>query len=216
MNDTGHNIVSGFRRLREFCREVSRLLGTTKGMMEKKRWEKVKRTAVFRIRSRDPYRWLSHEFCLFFNNTEHLQLLPFVAVIVDRPEEHSPDDYALLSAGCLVFADKKPTKVKHRWARWHVYMGDRRKDDGTVCIEEQQKARQWEEGHHKPTAGLVSVTTFAYPLVKIGNPEALQKHIVQPLLKLTEREAKKVKAKNAKAEADFAEAKKLSYKGKQV
>jgi hypothetical protein len=52
-----------------------------------------------------------------------------------------------------------------------------------------QQAGQREEGDHDPTPGLLSVTTFAYPLVEITDCEALQKKIVKPLLNVIEQAA---------------------------
>ena len=47
MNDTGQNIVSGFRELRTFCHQVSLLLRTTRDMMMDEQWKRAGPTPVF-------------------------------------------------------------------------------------------------------------------------------------------------------------------------
>ena len=99
-------------------------------------------------------------------------------------------DYALLSAACITFgAGEKPADVELRWSRWHLYMGDRRKDDGSLCVDEPRKTWKPRWDHLKPPAGIVKVTTFAHPLTDIVNSEALKAKVVRPLLDVLRNEA---------------------------
>ncbi len=192
MNDTGKNIVCGFRELRKFCHQVSLLLRTATGMMEQESWDSTSPpTAFYTCRRIDePDWWLPYEFCRFFKNSKIHRLLPYIAVNLDDPAGNSPVEYPLLSTGCIVFgASKNRAKVEHWWSRWHCYM-DSRKDDGSLCIDEPLETWKLEKGDEEPPEGIVRVTTFAYPIIEIGDCEALRHKVVEPLLKVIEQESK--------------------------
>lgn len=199
MNDTGKNIVSGFRELRKFCHQVSLLLKTAQEMMADKDWERAKPYAVFEADPAidAPDSWLPYGVCRFFQNSDFPRLLCYIAVSVDDPEEKSPVEYALLSAGCIVLQlGRNRDKLAHWMAYWHLFM-DSRKDDGSPCLDDepQKTGKPIKKGEPEPPASFVRVTTFAYPLVEIADPEALREKIVLPLLKVIEEEAKGSKAR---------------------
>ncbi len=190
------NIVDGFGELRKFCKQVALLLKEAREMMKDKDWKRANPAEVFDTSRSidDPKRWLPYEFCRFFKNAKYPSLLSYVAVNVGDPEG-CPIDCALCSAGVLDFQDTmNPNKGEHWWSRWHLYILRRRKDDGTPCVDE-PPGNEWpKEQLDQIPAGLSKVTTLAYPLVKITDPEALREKIVKPLLKIIEGGAKGSKA----------------------
>lgn len=194
MNDTGKNIVGGFRELRKFCREVALLLKTAQDMMNDKEWERAKPYPVFLSSPTidDPELWLPYDLCGFFENSNFPRLLCYVAVSIDDPGEKSPVEYALVSAGCIVLkSGKRRDKLEHWMAEWHLFI-DSRKDDGSLCRDDdpQKTGKPRKTGDPEPPASFLRVTTFAYPLMEITDCETLREKIVQPLLKLIEEEAK--------------------------
>ena len=203
MNDTGKNIVGGFRKLRKFCREVSLLLKTTEDMMKDKGWERAKlkklgkpSAVLYTYNTIDwPDWWLPYEFFRFFKHSEVRCLSPYIAVNLDYPNEAYPVEYVLLSAGCIVFqSGTQHDNLAHPMTRWHLMMNDR-KDDGSLFLDEPQKTWKPENGDEEPPAGVLRVTTFAYPLVDVADCAALKQKVVLPLLKLIEEEAKRSNAK---------------------
>jgi hypothetical protein len=171
MNDTGKNIVTGFRELRKFCNQVNLLLKTTQGMLKGEHWKTAKPPAVSYTYHRIdwPDWWLPYEFVRFFENSEVRLLLPYVAVNLDYPDEAYPVDSALLSVGCIVCqSEKKHEKAACWMARWHLFM-DARTDDGSLCRQEPRKTwtpknKTWtlDNNDSEPPAGVLRVTTFAY------------------------------------------------------
>lgn len=194
MSNTGTNIVDGFRALRDFCKEVALLLKTATGLMDDEGWTVTKPDAVFEGK-RDigrPEWWLPYEFCRFFENSAFPDRLPFIAVNLDDPDKNEPPvTIALLSAGCIIFeAGKQRVKVEHTLARFHLFMGHKRKDDGTLFVSEPPtEPEEWDwEGKGITPPGIFRFTTFGYPLEEISDRNLRQK-IIEPLLKLIEDEA---------------------------
>jgi hypothetical protein len=168
-------------------------LKTATELLEDELWKTTHPQALFEVsRSIDwPDWWLPYEFCRFFKNHTCPHLLLYIAVNLGDREDDSSVDYALLSTGCITFkTDEKHAETAHWWSRWHVYMYELRKDDGSLCVDEPQTRWKSEDGFEKPPAGIVRVTTFAYPLVEITDSEALKEKIVQPLLKVVEKEVR--------------------------
>lgn len=184
------NIVVGFSELRKFCKQASLLLRTASTMMEDEGWDIAKPAAVFEggRKPSEPEWWLPYDLCRFFEKSGDNRLLTYIAINVGDPEEYYPIEYALLSAGCVRFragARRSATEnwTEHWWSRWHLFMQDRRKDDGTPCFDEPHV--MWPENDREDLPDAIeSVTTLAYPLTDITGSEALGEKIVKPLLNL--------------------------------
>ena len=199
MNDKGKNIVCGFGKLRKFCHEVSLLLKSAQDLMKDEDWNRAKPDDVFYTRSGidDHEWWLPQEVCRFFENPDFPRLSCYIAVIVDDPDEKSPVEYALISAGCIVFRPgMRRDKLEHWMSHWHLLI-DSRKDDGSPCRDDepQKTGKPKQKGDEEPPASFLRVTTFAYPLDKIANCKTLNEKIVLPLWKVIEEEGKSIKAK---------------------
>jgi hypothetical protein len=123
-------------------------------------------------------------------------LLAFISVVLDDDaEDFSPAQEALASAGCIIFKPgERPDHAEHWWSRWHVYQQNGRMDNGTLCSDEPHTT--WdEEDHDDLPAGIMSVTTFAIPLLEVTDCNALRERIVKPLLNLIEQQPKGGKGK---------------------
>ncbi len=136
MNETGKNIVEGFRELRKFCNDVASLLQTANGMMEKEGWQYILKkgtTAVYGSQKLDASEeWLPETFFCFYKNESRSNLLPFISVVIGDSVGEVQIDEALITAGWIDYGPGvdavEKWKKDYSASYLHVWMDSRKKD----------------------------------------------------------------------------------------
>ena len=188
MSETGKNVIDGFRELRGFCEDVHRLLKTADGLMQQQDWKPIRRSSVVGYTSTaiDEWAWwLPIEFVRHYRHArrELRHRVPYVAVLLDDPEDACPLSEALLAAGWIDYGvgkkRRKPDRENYYWlCRSHLWMPNR-VDDGTLFCD-RNLLHTW-EGEKLPV-GVVTIASFAYPLDEITSTNVLESKIIKPLL----------------------------------
>lgn len=198
MNETGKNIVKGFRELRQFCRQLSLFFITTNGLINAAGWKPIPKISITGNSSGrvDKWeKWLPTEFSQFYENSKYPHYLLFIAVLLD--DLYNPGiqvNEALLTAGFVNYGPemRKQWNQNYDICRSHLWMADR-EDHGRLCLEDNPQ-EEWEAG-----TNAINVATFAYPLTEITDCEMLEEKIVQRLLKEIMQESQTSKHSHVKA-----------------
>ena len=181
MTNQNAEIHAAFEQLRDFCQQVSLMLGTTNILMKKEGWSRAgKDDTVFDSTSaslKKPRKWLPTFFCHFYQNPAYPEFLCFVSVIVGywKPERVTQ---SIVSAGWLEFHGSAPRQPTYWWGRSHIWGTDQRRDDGTAC--EHDLIKIWKR--ERP-ANIKSVVTFALPLDSVSSQQRLHDSVIEPLLR---------------------------------
>lgn len=180
MGEQGKTIVTAFKQLESFFKEVVQLLTTADSLMKKARWEPASGSSAVADSSgslNSVHRWLPWYFFRTFEKPGLPHILAFVSVIVGDPEEKVAIDEAIVTAGWIDYGEGNEVggNWQYWYTRWHTWMSDR-SEEGKLCSSDPRK--DWEN----PPEHVQMVSTFGYPLDEITSAADLEQKIVQRLM----------------------------------
>jgi hypothetical protein len=185
MTDAGGNVLLAVRQIRDLFEEISRLISTANSLMEEQGWNSAidysKAISVSNALAQ-PRSWLPYEIFGLYRSPDLPHIFAFITVILDHRREQERLAEPLLSAGWFDYGEgnKARTNPPYSFAGWHLEVPDR-KNDGTKVATNLQTAPRRIRGQMEKHR-IDTVTTFALPLVAIGDSNALKEKVIGPLL----------------------------------
>ena len=180
MKQQGKDILEAVRQVRRFHCEVASLLGTAAALMDMRGWTGAGgniataggSTAIYA-----PQLWGPQMAFRFFKHPKAPNVLAFVSVIIDDVDREERVQEPLISAGFYDYGDdgKAGNNWQYDYARWHLGMPGRTDDGAPYSTDPRQT---WPKSSHP----MQRVTTFALPLVSVGDGSTLEQRVVEPLV----------------------------------
>ena len=183
MSGEGSSFIANLRETRRILTDVSNLLRSADGMMEKAGWAAMtttSRESAFTIEA--PERWSPWTIFRFYKNDSNEHRVPyFAALLSDHPNREYKLKEPLASGGIFEVESKQALDViKINWwySQLYAYVGLNAEPNGSLIeIRDKERLRKMDYD-----GSINSATCFAWPLVTLKGPSDVEAKLTTPLL----------------------------------
>jgi len=185
MSNDGENILNSVKQMKNIFKDVSRLLETVDGLMEKEEWIpawKQRNLSILESSNSliNPDRWMPSEIFRFYKKKD-IPKLSFASVLLDDDlDENYTISEPLITAGYFDLGDKKVDYPDYGWPRIYGFAKNE-EDNGTITPFKGGIELAKDRKYNFP---FESGEGFGWPLTSIKNTEDIQNKIIIPLIKL--------------------------------